>query len=136
MAINIVVKQSFACEPETVITALSEHQRLDRFFNASFTVLPSSDQYIRRQVSMLGYCFIERVEQSEPLSLNYHIEGKGPVNHHRASIIATPSDSGCQLVYSINCQAKWWQPSWLVEYIIRHDLIQALNKLKDYCDAY
>lgn len=135
MAINIVVKQSFACEPATVISALSEHQQLNRFFNASFTVLPSPAHYTRRQVSMLGCHFIERVEQSEPFTLNYHIEGNGPVNHHRASIIATPSDSGCQLVYSIYCRAKWWQPSWLVEYIIRHDLTRALNKLKDYCDA-
>ena len=135
MAIDIVVIQSFACEPEIVISTLSEHQHLDRFFNASFTVLPSHEHYTRRQVSMLGYRFIERVEQVDPFTLNYHIEGDGPVNHHRASINVTPSETGSQLVYSIHCQAKWWQPSWLLQAIIRHDLTQALHKLKEQCDA-
>ncbi|HEA18008.1 MAG TPA: SRPBCC family protein [Pseudoalteromonas prydzensis] len=135
MAICISQTQTLQCSAELVVATLLDHEHLDRFFNASFATLPAHTGIWRRQVKMLGYQFIEHVEHTEQYSIEYYIAGQSPVKNHHAKIHLTPLKSGCQLVYVINCDAKFWQPTWLLKALITQDLQRALIKLKAYCDA-
>lgn len=135
MAIRISQTQTLQCSAELVVATLLEHEQLNRFFNASFAMLPAHTGIWRRQVTMLGHQFIEHVKHNEQYSIEYHIVGPSPVKNHHAKIQLTPLKAGCQLTYVINCDAKFWQPSWLLKALITQDLKRALIKLKAYCDA-
>lgn len=133
--INIFITMPFACQAIVVIDTLKDHAQLGRFFNAKFKCLTSPNQEILRQVTLRGHTFIEKIDFSDAHTIEYHIEGQGPVKNHQARIWATPLTTGCQLHYSIQCQALNWQPSWLVKLIIKHDISRALAKLRAYCDG-
>lgn len=135
MAICILQTQHFHSLAETVFSILCDHARLNRFFNASFSIISAEEGVVRRQVTILGYQFIEHVTQTDLYTLEYYIAGPSPVKNHSAKIKVKPLKAGCQLTYLIHCDAKWWQPTWLLRLLITHDLKKALIKLKAYCDA-
>jgi len=135
MAICILQSQHIHSSAETVLSTLCDHVRLNRFFNASFSIISAEEGVVRRQVTILGYQFIEHVTQTDLYTLEYYIAGPSPVKNHSAKIKVKPLKAGCQLTYLIHCDAKWWQPTWLLRLLITHDLKKALIKLKAYCDA-
>lgn len=133
--INIYITKEFNCSAEHVISLLSDHAQLGRFFKAQFRCIKDDASGLSREVTLRGHCFVEKIDSCSPLSIDYHIEGQAPVQQHLARIWAIPTQLGCQLHYSITCQAKKWQPTWLVKLIIQHDIVQALNKLRRFCDG-
>lgn len=135
MAMYISQSQTFQCSGEKVIGTLRDHERLDRFFSASFSTLPSNAYIERRLVKMLGHQFTEHVKHTNQYTIEYCIVGPSPVKNHSAKIQLTPLKVGCKLNYVISFDAKFWQPAWLLKALISHDLKRALVKLKVYCDA-
>ncbi|MFT4810190.1 MAG: hypothetical protein ACI9LX_003553 [Paraglaciecola sp.] len=141
--ISISVKQNITAKPSQVRDILLEHEHLCRFFNARFSLIKAQNEAeisggtgSVRQVSMLGGKFQERIINADDKQISYQIIGNKPVAHHRGDIYfrsnnspVTSTASTTEITYNISCKEPWWVPEFILGYLIKKDITQALKKL-------
>jgi len=139
--IEILLKQQVDCPIGPLVAIMLEHDKLGRFFDAKFKQTkpaldnePAGGCGAIRQVTMRGSSFLEEIIQANEHQISYRIIGSGPVSNHRADIYFTQQDQHTLINYSICCSAPWWQPDFLVKFVIERDIAKGLNKLASYCD--
>lgn len=134
--ITISLSRTIAASADEVIATLLDHRRLDRFFDAKFTVktpaTASNGVGLVREITMRGEQFCEEVVAVTKNCIQYRIVGVKPVKNHYGSIHAIDTTQGCKINYIITCQALWWQPSFIVKKLINQDISRGLNKLAEH----
>jgi hypothetical protein len=141
--ILISVKQNIAARPSQVRDTLLEHEHLCRFFNARFLLIKAQNESeisggtgSIRQVSMLGGKFQEQIISADDKQISYQIIGNKPVSQHRGDIYFHTNNSPesstapmTEITYNISCKGPWWVLDYILGYLIKKDITQALKKL-------
>jgi hypothetical protein len=142
--ISISVKQNIAAKPSQLRDILLEHEHLCRFFNARFSLIKAQNEAeisggtgSVRQVSMLGGKFQERIISADDKQISYQIIGNKPVAQHRGDIYFHSNNNSpgpstasiTEITYNISCKEPWWVPEFILGYLIKKDIKQALKKL-------
>jgi len=122
-----------------VFNTLLEHDLLARFFDGTFRVIqPSSDPDnvngagTIREICMRGETFREQITAAKEGYIEYCILGDKPLKNHKGMIDIKSNSQGCLINYVIECEALWWQPSFIVKRIISRDINVGLIKLAEY----
>ncbi|MFT6900672.1 MAG: hypothetical protein ACJAXS_000849 [Colwellia sp.] len=138
--ISITLKQNVIASPSQVSTILLEHDQLNRFFDADFSLIKNQNngeinggKGAVRQISMLCVKFKEEIISADNQHIHYKIVGNKPVSDHRGDIYfclnkitAIPTT---EVTYHISCKAPWWLPSFVLSFLIKKDVTQALKKI-------
>jgi len=138
--ISITLKQNIPAPPSQVRDTLLEHEKLNRFFDADFSLIQKQNdgeikggQGAVRQVKMIGVTFEERIISADHNHISYQIVGNKPVANHRGDILfcedKTSSIPITKITYHIKCKTPWWLPSFVLSFFIKKDIAQALEKL-------
>lgn len=137
--ITIRLTQQIKSGVNDVFNTLLEHEQLSRFFSGTFRVVhPSKDTSNSngvgavREICMRGETFCEEITAAKDGCIEYRILGNKPIKNHRGMIDIKPNQLGCLVNYVIECEAQWWQPSFIVKRIITHDISVGLTKLTEY----
>jgi hypothetical protein len=139
--ISISVKHILHATQLQVREILLDHEQLNRFFNAEFKLIRKENNgEIKggkgsvRQISMMGVKFEERIINADSNHISYHIIGNKPVAEHRGDILLSQNNNfeipHTEVTYNINCKAPWWIPTFILSFLIKRDVIEALNKLE------
>jgi hypothetical protein len=138
--ISISLKQNIPATPSQVRDTLLEHQQLNRFFDAEFLLIKEQDKAeiqggkgAVRQICMIGVTFEECIISADNNHISYQIIGNKPVADHRGDIYFcknnTTAEPMTEVTYNISCKAPWWLPSFILGFLIKKDVTQALKKL-------
>ena len=135
--VRIDLSKTIEATPKRVLDALTQHAKLDRFFNAKFRIIkpenegePSGGKGTIRQVNMGRHTFLEEILYADEAHIAYRILGKGPVTEHRGDIrLAANGESGSALSYRIQCKGPKLVPDFIVKFILEKDIKRALDKL-------
>jgi len=148
--ITIKVEQQIPAAVEKVIYILLEHQHLDRFFNAKFSIVKRENdgeltggKGAVRQVSIGKIVFKEQIISAEDNHICYRIIGKGPVSEHQGDIYLTTVDgektadspfrkAATQLNYIIEFTGPKWCPNGILKFFIERDIQKAMKKLAEH----
>lgn len=140
--INITLSETINAAPPQVLTTLLDHQRLDRFFDAKFSInQPQNPGELDggagciRQVSMIGLRFNEQIISADAQHICYEILGPGPVSEHQGNIYLSATSAQAtktRVQYQIRCQGPKWIPNALLEFVLRQGVKKALCKLSQY----
>jgi len=139
--INIYIKQLIQAESKAVLEVLLDHENLDRFFNAKFSLITPQNTGEKpggvgcvRQITMGGNTFNEEIIKASSEHICYRIVGKGPVDDHQGDIRLTPKESNkfTVLQYTIQCKGPVWLPSFLLKWFISSDIKKAMKKLAEH----
>lgn len=109
---------------------LADCDLLSEIFATQIDELDSPDHYPRRSVAMRGHQFTEKMTHLSDSRLMYHIEGKGPVAHHRGQIDYIRSGNGHYLHYQIHGRSSTWVPTWLLKIVMYYDFKMAARRLR------
>jgi hypothetical protein len=141
--ISVTLKQNVIASPSQVCTILLEHEQLNRFFDADFSLIKNQNngeikggKGAIRQISMIGVKFEEEIMSADKQHIHYKIVGDKPVSDHRGDIYFSLNKittiSTTDVTYQISCKAPWWLPSFVLSFLIKKDVTQALKKIARY----
>lgn len=133
---NIYIQKLVSADIASLLPTLLDHERLSRFFNATFKVIKHQNQQeviggkgCQREVSTRGECFVEEIVKADLSGIQYEIVGKGPLDNHLGDISFEVVDGGTIIHYNIKGDVVGWVPEFLFAMVLKHDIAGALNKL-------
>ena len=135
--VKVNVQQQIQASPQQVLGELLDHVNLSRFFDAKFRLVRAQQKEAiaggtgcQRLVTMLGTSFVEEILAADENGVCYQIVGDWPVKNHRGYIGLSAAENGATLVgYQIVCQAPWFMPSTLLQYLLTKGVAKAMHKL-------
>jgi len=139
--ITIKVEQQVPASVEQARNTLLDHQQLDRFFNAKFSIIKKENngeltggKGAVRQVTIGKIIFQEQIISADNNHICYRIIGKGPVSAHQGDIYLTAVDAsstqaGTQLDYIIKFIGPKWCPDTILKFFVERDIQKAMKKL-------
>ena len=137
--VTIQVKKILQAPINLVSQTLLEHQQLDRFFKAKFTLVKNENKGellggkgAIRQISIGKITFSEKIINASNEHICYQIIGDKPVSNHQGDIQLTPVgiESMCTNIdYVIRFTCPPWLPSFLVKFFVERDINNAIKKL-------
>jgi len=138
--VNVDVMQMVAAPPSEISAILLEHQNLDRFFDAKFSLLKSADigeieggTGAIREVTVAWVKFSEQVLRANARHIRYAIIGDRPLRNHQGNIYLAEHNSELTSVrYTIVCQAPTWLPDKLVAFLLTQAMKKALIKINQH----
>lgn len=144
--ITIKVNQQIQASAEQVRETLLDHQQLERFFNAKFSIIKKQNsgeiaggKGAVRQVTIGNIIFKEQIISADNQHICYRIIGKGPVKAHQGDIYLTAGidekgvdNSGTQLEYIIKFIGPKWCPNTILKFFIGRDIQKAMKKLTEH----
>lgn len=136
---NMVVidlQKVIPANPQQLLSTLTDHERLHRFFNADFIVIKGSDdgeieggKGCRRQVKSFGQTFVEEITEANLSGIKYHIVGSTPLKHHRGRINFESQGNKTLLKYHIEGITPNHLPDFIVRFAIKRDIDKAIKNL-------
>lgn len=138
--VNVDVVQLVAATPNEISEILLDHQQLDRFFDAKFSLAKQPDEGevaggkgAIRNVTIAGVTFAEQVLSANAKHISYAIIGDRPLRNHQGNIyLVEQSPSLTRVRYTIICQGPKWLPEKLVAFLLAQGVKKALIKLNQF----
>ncbi|REL30906.1 SRPBCC family protein [Thalassotalea euphylliae] len=135
--VKVSVQQQVQASRQQVLAELLDHVNLSRFFDAKFSLVRAQQNGAvvggigsQRQIKMLGTRFVEEILAADENGVSYKIVGDWPVKNHRGDIVLSETKHGTTVVdYQIVCQAPWFIPSALLQYLLTKDVAKAMQRL-------
>ncbi|WP_147301914.1 SRPBCC family protein [Thalassotalea euphylliae] len=135
--VKVSVQQQVQASRQQVLAELLDHVNLSRFFDAKFSLVRAQQAGAvtggigsQRQIKMLGTRFVEEILAADENGVSYKIVGDWPVKNHRGDIALSETEHGTTVVdYQIVCQAPWFIPSALLQYLLTKDVAKAMQRL-------
>ncbi|WP_199608806.1 hypothetical protein [Flocculibacter collagenilyticus] len=137
----------FPIAKEHIMALFLEHEQLDRFFDAKFSIvsapsvnnkqphasnlstLQAQHEGLIRKVSTPLLTFNEKVLAVQANLIRYCIIGECLISDHQGDIVFTENNSGCKVNYTIRCKAPRWFPSFLLKLILNDMIKKAFKRL-------
>ena len=139
--ITISIQQQVSATSQQLLALLTDHENLDRFINAKFKIVKQGDGELvggigcQRQISTLGQCFIEEITQADESGIHYHIVGDKPLKNHQGTIDFKPADNGVLIDYKIVGEPPFYQPKFIVKWLIERDIRRGMVKIAKHFSA-
>lgn len=141
----INLHKEISATPQQLLSTLTEHEQLSRFFNGQHVVIKESDpgqiaggKGCRRQVTTLGQTFVEEITEADLSGIKYHIVGSTPLKHHKGiikfEVVQNQNNDQDRTIvhYYIEGIAPNHLPEFLVQLAIKRNINIALRKIEKY----
>ncbi|MFT5814629.1 MAG: hypothetical protein ACI9VT_002390 [Psychroserpens sp.] len=137
--ITLEVTQKVLAPADQISQVLLDHLKLDRFFNAKFTLIKIQNKGeliggkgAVRQIAIGKIVFEEEIISATHDHICYRIVGNWPISDHQGDIQLTSLDvdnQTTQLDYVIRFNGPKWLPSFLLKFFVASDINKAMKKL-------
>ncbi len=135
--ITIELHKIISADIDEIRTCLLDHSRLDRFFNAKFSLIKAENESEMkggkgavRQVTMKKNMFLEEVVMATDFHIRYQIIGKGPVTTHQGDVfLSRVADNESLIKYLIVCEGPKGAPDFIVKWVIERGIKKGLKKI-------